>query len=151
MKKTLSITAILLVLVAAVSLFLPYGEGIYPNRDPKSSIIIGYSVIYPIVSVLILSVIAYLLYAPKRKRDLSLSIILSLGNILLVGLTYNQMGSPHHWVAFILKCDFGFYLFQYASIGIVIISTVRIIDLKAFLTAKGEYEEIVTKEYQGLP
>lgn len=50
-----------------------------------------------------------------------------------------------------LSSQIGYYFLLYTSIGIAIISILRVVNLKAFLTAKREYEEIITKEFQQLP
>ena len=50
-----------------------------------------------------------------------------------------------------LSSQIGYYFLLYTSIGIAIISILRVVNLKAFVTAKREYEEIITKEFQQLP
>jgi len=153
MQQVLSKIAIFLSTLALFSLFFPYGVVVSIDTEHSMSPEIrnGYALIYPIFSVILLIVVSYLLYSPKRKRDLSLSLILCLSNLMIIGVIYQQLKLGAALYSETFSSQIGYYFLQYTSIGIGIISILRIINLKAFLTAKREYEEIITEEYQKLP
>ncbi|MFT5858092.1 MAG: hypothetical protein ACI865_000176 [Flavobacteriaceae bacterium] len=153
MQQILPKIALFLTTLAMISVFLPYGSVLLINTDQSISTEIknGYALIYPGLSVIILVIATYLMSVPKRKRDLTGSLIISLINLLLIGIVYQQLREGAAFSSENLSSEVGYYILQYSSIGIAIISISRVINLKAFFTAKREYEEIITEEYQKLP